>query len=89
MSDDELLKDERFRGLRDELLRSAVNFFGKLGALLEGQNDRHSKVILGDPYAELGILIGRIGDKRQALIATRKALAIRRELASWPDDENI
>ena len=39
VSEDFLLKEEQFKGLRDQLLKSAADFYGKLGGLLKGQTD--------------------------------------------------
>ena len=38
VSEDFLLKEEKFKGLRDRLLKSAADFYGKLGGLLEQRN---------------------------------------------------
>ena len=48
------------------------------------QPDRASRAALGKAYSELGELTAKIGDKPAALAAHRKALAVRRELASEP-----
>ena len=39
VSEDFLLKQEQFKELRDRLLRSAADFYGKLGALLGQETD--------------------------------------------------
>ena len=84
VSEDEMLKEDRLKPLRDKLLRSAVGFYERLEVLLQGQSDRASRAILAQSYTEVGWLIGRIGIQTEALAAYRKAVAIRRELASGP-----
>ncbi len=81
---DETLKEDRLKPLRDKLLGSARQFYDKLGALLEGQADATSKAVLAESYRELGDLIDKIGQKPESLAAFKKAVAIRRELAALP-----
>ena len=81
---EEALKENRLRPLRDKLLGSARRFYDRLNALLEGQPDAASKRVLAESYAELGKLIDRIGQKPEAMEAYRKAVAISRELAATP-----
>ena len=42
VSEDLLLKEKPFEGLRTKLLRGAADFYGKLEGLLKGQTDRAS-----------------------------------------------
>ena len=84
VSEDEMLKEDRLKPLRDKLLRSAAGFYERLETLLQGQSDRPSRAILAESYTEVGGLIERIGIQTEALAAYRKAVAIRRELASGP-----
>ena len=84
VEEEEALKENRLRPLRDKLLGSARRFYDRLGDLLEGQTDADSKAVLAESYAELGELIDRIGQKPEALEAYKKAVAIRRELAAQP-----
>jgi serine/threonine-protein kinase len=79
---EEALKEDRLRPLRDKLMGSARRFYDRLGELLRGQTDAGSKGVLAESYAELGELIDKIGQKPEALEAYRKAVAIRRELAA-------
>jgi serine/threonine protein kinase len=81
---DETLKEDRLKPLRDKLLGSARQFYDRLGALLEGQADAASKAVLAESYLELGELIDLIGQRPEALAAFKKAVAIRRELAAAP-----
>ncbi len=82
VSEDLLLKEKQFEGLRTKLLRGAADFYGKLEGLLKGQTDPKSRAALGQAYDELGELTGKIGNKPEALAVHLKALAVRRELAA-------
>ena len=84
VSEDLLLKEKRFDGLRGKLLRGAAEFYGRLERLLEGQPDRDSRASLGRAYFELGKLTDKIGDRAAALAVLEKALAVRRALAAEP-----
>jgi serine/threonine protein kinase/tetratricopeptide (TPR) repeat protein len=84
VTEEEMLKEDHLKPLRDKLLRSAVGFYQRLETLLQGQSDRPSRAILAESYAEVGGLIESIGIQTEALAAYRKAVAIRRELASGP-----
>ncbi len=84
VEEEETLKEDRLRPLRDKLLGSARRFYDRLGGLLQGQADDASKAVLAESYAELGELIDEIGQKPEAREAYRKAVAIRRELAAAP-----
>jgi serine/threonine-protein kinase len=84
VGDDLVLKDEQFKPLRDKLLRGAADFYGKLEEMLMRHPDRASRGTMGNAYFELGSLIATIGDKPAALTVHRKALAVRRDLASEP-----
>ena len=81
VSEDLLLKEKQFEGLRTKLLKGAADFYGRLEGLLKDQTDRASRAALGKAYDELGELTGKIGDQRAALAVYRKALAVRRALA--------
>ena len=82
VEEEEALKEDRLRPLRDKLLGSARRFYDRLGGLLQDQTDDASKAVLAESYAELGKLIDEIGQKPEAREAYRKAVAIRRELAA-------
>jgi eukaryotic-like serine/threonine-protein kinase len=85
VSEDLLLKEKPFDGLRTKLLRGAADFYSKLEGLLKGQTDRASRAALGRAYDELGELTDKIGSKPEALAVHRRALAVRRELAGAPE----
>jgi eukaryotic-like serine/threonine-protein kinase len=82
VSEDLLMKERQFEGLRTKLLRGAADFYAKLEGLLKGQSDPVSRAALGKAYAELGELTAKIGNQPEALAVHLKALAVRRELAS-------
>ena len=84
VSEDLLLKEKKFEGLRRKLLRGAADFYGKLEALLEGQSDAKSRAALAQSYTELADLTTLIGKGDEALALHQKALAIHRELAARP-----
>src|SRR5262249_31788198 len=60
VSEDLLLKEEQFEGLRTKLLRGAADFYNKLEGLLKGQTDRPSRAALGKAYDELAELTDKI-----------------------------
>ncbi len=82
VSDDLLMKEKQFDGLRTKLLKGAAGFYSRLEALLKDQPDRESRAALGNAYDELGTLTEKIGDQAAALAVHRQALAVRRSLAS-------
>jgi serine/threonine-protein kinase len=81
VSEDFLLKEPQFLGLRTKLLHGAREFFGKLETLLKGHTDRRSQQAMSQAYDELAALTDRIGSKPEALELYRRALALRRALA--------
>ena len=85
VGDDLVLKADRFKPLRDKLLRGAVEFYGELERLLDGQVDQFSRRAMADAYYELGELTASIGDEPEALVIHQKGLAVRRELVSSPE----
>ncbi len=88
VTEDAMLKGEELKGLRNKLLSLAAGFYQKLEMMLQGQADLPSRAILAQSYYELGGLTEKIGIKAEALIVERKALAIRRELASRPEADS-
>ena len=61
VSEDFLLKEEQFKELRDRLLKSAADFYGKLGALLGRETDLASRRALARANFELAELTGKVG----------------------------
>ena len=53
--------------------------------MLRERTDRESRMPLSKAYEELGEVTSKIGSKPEAIAVHRKALAIRRELASGPN----
>ena len=84
VSEDFLLKQDQFKELRDRLLRSASDFYGKLSALLGKETDVASRRALADSNFELAELTDKVGDKEAALAAHRAVLAAREALAAEP-----
>ena len=84
VSEDFLLKQDQFKALRDRLLRSAADFYGKLGALLGREPDAASRRALAASNFELAELTGKVGRKEDALAAHRSVLAAREALAAEP-----
>ena len=84
VSEDFLLKEEKFKELRDRLLKSAADFYGKLGALLGKETDIASRRALAQSNSELADLTGKVGRKEDALAAHRAVLAAREALAAEP-----
>jgi serine/threonine-protein kinase len=84
VSEDFLLKEPQFKALRDRLLKAAADFYGKLGALLEGETDRGSRRALAQANFKLAQLTYQVGRIDDALAAHRAVLAAREALASSP-----
>ena len=84
VSEDFLLKEEKFKDLRNRLLIAASDFYGKLGTLLGKETDMVSRRALGQASFELAQLTNNVGRKEDALAAHRQVLAARRALAAEP-----
>jgi hypothetical protein len=84
VSEDFLLKEAKFKELRDRLLKSASDFYGKLGALLGRETDLASRRALAQSNFELAELTDKVGRKEDALAAHRAVLAMREALAAEP-----
>ena len=84
VSEDFLLKEEKFKDLRNRLLKSASDFYGKLGALLGKETDLASRRALAQANFELADLTDKVGRKEDALAAHRQVLAAREALAAEP-----
>ena len=83
-SEDFLLREPKFKDLRDRLLKSAANFYGKLGSLLKGQSDFASRRALGQANYELAELTSKVGQREAALAAHQQVLEYREALAAEP-----
>src|SRR5262245_33772691 len=84
VSEDFLLKEEKFKNLRNTLLTSASDFYGKLGALLGKETDLASRQALAQANFELSDLTDKVGRQEDALAAHRQVLAAREALAAEP-----
>ena len=82
VSEDFLLKEDQFKELRDRLLKSAADFYGKLGALLGKETDVASRRALAQSNFELADLTRKVGRNEAALAAHRAVLAAREALAA-------
>ncbi len=85
VSEDFLLTQGQFKELRDRLLKSAADFYGRLGALLGKETDPISRRALAASKFELADLTGKIGSQQDALAAHRAVLAAREALATEPE----
>ena len=82
VSEDFLLKEEKFKDLRNRLLKSASDFYGKLGAPLGKETDLVSRQALAQANFELAELTDKVGRPEDALAAHRQVLAAREALAA-------
>ena len=90
VSEDFLLKQEQFKEVRDRLLKSASDFYGKLGALLGNESDLASQRALWKANFEVAELTGLVGKPDDALAAHRQVVAARKALAAeFPKDPEI
>src|SRR5262249_59571953 len=85
VSEDLLLKEKQFDGLRTKLLRGATDFYKRLESLLAGQADDRSRASLGQAYHDIGELTARIGSQAEALAALKRGAELRLALAAEPD----
>ncbi len=88
VSEDFLLKEEKFKDLRDRLLKSASDFYGKLAALLKDRSDRASRQAVLQANFELAELTDMVGKPEAALEAHRQVLAAREALAAETSTES-
>ncbi len=85
VSEDFLLREERFKQPRDRLLKLASDFYGKLGALLGTETDVASRRDLAQSNFELAELTRKVGRPEAALASHRAVLAAREALAAEPE----
>ena len=74
VSEDILLKQEEFKALRTKLLREAREFYRKLEGLLQGHEDRDSRMSLGRAYLEVGQLTRQLDSIEEALKVHERAV---------------
>ncbi len=89
VSEDLLLKEKQFDGLRTKLLRGATDFYQRLEGLLMGQADRRSRAALGQAYHDIGELTAKIGSQAEALAALRRGMELRLSLAAETDADAV
>jgi tetratricopeptide (TPR) repeat protein len=82
VSEDFLLKQDQFKDVRDRLLKSASDFYGKLGALLGKESDLASRRALWQANYEVAELTGKVGKLEDALAAHRQVLTAREALVA-------
>ncbi len=85
VSEDLLLKEKQFDGLRTKLLRGATDFYHRMEELLKEPADWESRAALAQAYHDIGELTSKIGSESEALAALRRGLDIRLTLAEEPD----
>ena len=64
VSEDFLLKEEKFKELRNKLLKSAADFYAKLGALIGNESDPASRRTLWQANHEVAELTAKVGALR-------------------------
>jgi serine/threonine-protein kinase len=82
VSEDFLLKEDQFKDLRDRLLRSASEFYARLGALLGQETNPDSRLALASANFELAGLTAKVGRLAEALASHRAVLETRRVIAA-------
>ena len=85
VSQDFFLKQDQFRELRDRLLKSAQDFYGRLSALLGRETGPASRRALLASNFELARLTGMVGSVDDSLKSHRDVLAAREALAAEPE----
>jgi eukaryotic-like serine/threonine-protein kinase len=84
VSEDFLLKEDKFKALRGRLLTSASEFYEKLGALLKDAADLPSRRALLEANFEVANLAAKVGRTENALALHQRVLAGREALAALP-----
>ena len=80
-SEDVLLKEPQLKSLREKLLGSALEFYKKLQASLEGESGGAAGAELAAAYERIGEITAQIGSQEAALEALGHARDIRQRLA--------
>ena len=84
VSEDILLREKQFDGLRTNMLASATDFYQRLEELLKVQADQRSRAALGQAYHDVGELTAKIGSQALALAALKRGSELRLALAAEP-----
>src|SRR5262249_4452584 len=82
VSEDFLLQQGQFKELRDRLLSSAADYYGKLSASLGRETDVAARRALAASNFKLAELTGKVGRKQDALAIHRATLASLEGLAA-------
>ena len=88
VSEDFLLKEDQFKELRNRLLKSAADFYGKLGGLLDKETDFGSRRALAQSNFELAELTRKVG-RPEASLATHRAVLAAREALSAEHEADV
>jgi serine/threonine-protein kinase len=74
--DDAVLKNEELKGLRDKLLRMALEFYGQLSNLLESEDDLSPdrQAALAEAEGRIGPLSGEVGWAQRSVEILRRAV---------------
>jgi serine/threonine protein kinase/tetratricopeptide (TPR) repeat protein len=84
VSEDLLLKEKQFDGLRTRMLHSATHFYQRLEELLSDESDQRSRSALGQAYHDIGELTATIGSQPEALAALTRGLELRLAIIAEP-----
>jgi tetratricopeptide (TPR) repeat protein len=71
-----LLRGSRLKGLRAEMLGTALRFYKELQASLEGDDSPAARTQLADAYGRVGRIASELGVHDEALAAHQRALAL-------------
>ncbi len=82
VSQDFLLKEDKFKDLRDRLLKSASDFYDQLSGLLKDNADLASRRAILRAKYQVAQLTNNVGQKEAALSLHRSVLADRESLAA-------
>lgn len=85
VSEDFLLKEDKFKALRDRLLNSASEFYSRLSRLLGNETDFASRKDLAQSNFDLARLTSAVGRVEEGLAAHRKVLALRQAMMTEPE----
>ena len=85
-ADETLAQDPKMEPLRNKLLGTAVDFYKKLGDLLEEGQDVRTRAELADAFESVASLIRYNGSQEDALAAYGRELALREALADGDPD---
>ncbi len=81
-SEDVLLKQENLKGLRENLLRTALKFYEELETKVGSRSDPSSRNALAKAYVAIGSITALVGNKEQALTAIQNAREIQEQLVA-------